>query len=108
MTLRDRIYLTWMDGGGQLVAGGIYNIGWALLLAFIPSPAMAISAFIVKVPFSALTFLLSRQLKPRDSCFFQINLGFSRWAFQATVALVDFLLLAVLVTTALLLNHGRA
>ena len=102
MDLRERIYLTWLDGGWHIVVGAIYNIAWTLLIAYTDSYVLAIYAFILKVPFSALLFYLGQSLRSRDSCFFYINLGFSRWKLPKAVMAIDFVLLVILVTTALL------
>lgn len=104
MTLRDRIYLTWLNGGWQIILGGVYNVGAALLVAFTHSYALAVDTFILKIPYTAVVFYLVERNSPRDTCFFHINLGFSRWRFRIVALLVDFLMFAVMSAVALLLN----
>jgi hypothetical protein len=48
---------------------------------------------------------LVRQFRDRDAIFFYINLGLSRRKLQLSVLLVDFLFLAILLTTVMLI-HG--
>ena len=45
------------------------------------------------------------QVRDRDAIFFYINLGFSRRKLQLSVLLIDYLVLAILLTSVLLL-HG--
>ena len=104
MNFRDHIYLTWLNGGWQIIIGIVYNVSAALLVAFTHSYALVVDTFILKIPFTALVFYLAHNLRPRDSCFFYINLGFSRWRFQIVILLVDFLLFAILMALALLPN----
>ena len=105
MKLRDQICLIWISGGGQLVIGGIFNLAWMLLIAFSRSYALPFYALILKVPFTALTFFLAQRLKSRDSCFFYINLGWSKWKVPIIVVAIDFVLFLILIIIALLL-HG--
>ena len=104
MNLRERIYLTWLSGGWQIIIGSVFNVSAALLIAFTHSYVLVVDAFILKIPFTGIVFYLAHSLRSRDSCFFYINLGFSRWRFQIVALLLDFLLFAFLMTLALLLN----
>ncbi|MBQ6179979.1 MAG: hypothetical protein IJK32_10745 [Bacteroidales bacterium] len=104
MNLRDRIYLTWLNGGWQIILGSVYNISAALLIALSHSYVLAVDVFILKIPFTAIVLYLSHKLSSRDTCFFYINLGFSRWHFQIVVLLADFLLFFILMAIALMFN----
>lgn len=105
MSVRDRIYLTWLYGKAQFLVGGVYNLLCAVLLATGASYALFVDAFIIKVAVYAVTLYLAVQLRGRDACFFYINLGLSRRKLQLSVLLVDFAALAILLTLVLLL-HG--
>ncbi len=105
MTLRDRIYLTWSYGKIQFLVGAVYNIVCAQLLMRGFSYAFYIDAFILKAAVYAITYYLVRQFRGRDAIFFYINLGLSRRKLQLSVLLVDFLVLAILLTT-VMLTHG--
>ena len=105
MTLRDRIYLTWSYGKIQLLVGAVYNIVCTLLLTRGFSYSFYIDAFILKAVVYAITYYLVRQFRGRDAIFFYINLGLSRRKLQLSVLLVDFLFLAILLTTVMLI-HG--
>jgi hypothetical protein len=48
---------------------------------------------------------LTRQFQNRDAIFFYINLGLSRRKLQLSVLVIDYLVLAILLTSVLLL-HG--
>jgi len=63
-----------------------------------------VDAFILKAIVSALTYYLTKQFQNRDAIFFYINLGLSRRKLQLSVVLIDYLTLAILFTTLLLLN----
>ena len=104
MNLRDRIYLAWLNGGWQAIIGGVYNVSAALLIAFTQTYALAVNVFILKIPFTAIVLYLSHKLRSRDTCFFYINLGFSRWHFQIVVLITDFILFFILMTIALMFN----
>ena len=104
MTLRDHIYLTWLNAGWQIITGCVYNASTALLIAFTHSYALAVDTFILKIPFTAIVFYLANSLRSRDTCIFYINLGFSRWRFQIVALLVDIILFAILITLALSIN----
>ena len=103
MTLRDRIYLTWSYGKIQLLVGAVYNIVCTLLLTRGFSYSFYIDAFILKAVVYAITYYLVRQFRDRDAIFFYINLGLSRRKLQLSVLLVDFLFLAILLTTVMLI-----
>ena len=105
MTLRDRIYLTWSYGKIQFLVGAVYNIVCTLLLTRGFSYSFYIDAFILKAVVYAITYYLVRQFRDRDAIFFYINLGLSRRKLQLSVLLVDFLFLAILLTTVMLI-HG--
>lgn len=103
MTFRDRIYLTWSYGKIQFLVGAVYNIVCAQLLMRSFSYAFYIDAFILKAVVYAITYYLVRQFRGRDAIFFYINLGLSRRKLQLGVLLVDFLVLAILLTTVMLI-----
>ena len=103
MTLGDRIYLTWSYGRIQLIVGAVYNIVCAQLLTGGFSYSFLIDAFIIKTAVYAVTYYLVRQFRGRDAIFFYINLGLSSWKLRLSVLLVDFLALAVLLTTVTLI-----
>ncbi len=103
MTFRDRIYLTWSYGKIQFLVGALYNIVCAQLLASGFSYSFYIDAFILKAVVYAITYYLVRQFRGRDAIFFFINLGLSRRKLQLSVLLVDFLFLAILLTTVMLI-----
>ena len=105
MTLRDRIYLTWSYGKIQFLVGAVYNIVCTLLLTRGFSYSFYIDAFILKAVVYAITYYLVRQFRGRDAIFLYINLGLSRRKLQLSVLLVDFLFLAILLTTVMLI-HG--
>ena len=105
MTFRDRIYLTWNYGKVQFFIGFVYNLVCTMLLAGGFSYTFFVDAFIVKAVVYAVTFYLVKQFRNRDAIFFYINLGLSDRKLQLSVLLVDFLVLAILLTTVLLL-HG--
>jgi hypothetical protein len=68
------------------------------------SYSFLVDAFILKAIISALTYYLAKQFQNRDAIFFYINLGLSRRKLQLSVVLIDYLTLAILFTTLLLLN----
>jgi len=105
MTLKDRIFLIWSYGKPQFLVGGVYNLFCTFLLWKGISYSFFVNAFILKMPLYAITLFLLHLFRDKDSCFFYINLGLSRRKMQISVLVVDFLALAVLLTTALLL-HG--
>ena len=105
MTLRDRIYLTWSYGKAQFLVGALYNVVCTQLLTSGFSYSFYIDAFILKAVVYAITYYLVRQFRDRDAIFFYINLGLSRRKLQLSVLLVDFLFLAILLTTVMLI-HG--
>ena len=105
MTFRDRIYLTWSYGKIQFLVGAVYNIVCTLLLTRGFSYSFYIDSFILKAAVYAITYYLVRQFRDRDAIFFYINLGLSRRKLQLSVLLVDFLFLAILLTTVMLI-HG--
>lgn len=105
MTFRDRIYLTWSYGKAQFLVGAAYNIVCTQILTRGFSYSFYIDAFILKAAVYAITYYLVRQFRGRDAIFFYINLGLSRRKLQLSVLLVDFLVLAILLTT-VLLTHG--
>ena len=55
-----------------------------------------VDSFILKVALLAITMYLVKQFRDRDAIFFYINLGLSRRKLLISVALIDFLSLAVL------------
>ena len=104
MTLKDRIFLIWSYGKPQFLVGGVYNLFCTFLLWNGISYSFFVNAFILKMPLYAITLFLLHQFRDKNSCFFYINLGLSRRKMQISVLVVDFLALAILLTTVLLLN----
>ena len=105
MSFRDRILLIWNYGKAQFIFGGLYNAVCTLLLASGFSYSLLVDAFIVKVVVYAVLLFLVLQFRNRDAIFFYINLGLSRRKLQLNVLAVDFLVLAIMLTTVLLI-HG--
>ena len=105
MTLGNRISLTWRYGKAQLLIGAVYNLFCTGLLAGEVSYTFFVDAFILKAALTAITLYLAHQFRDRDAIFFYINLGFSRRKLQISVILTDFLALATLLTSVLLI-HG--
>jgi hypothetical protein len=107
MSIGDRILLTWNYGKAQFFVGAVYNVFCTLLLKTGFSYSFFVDAFILKAIVSALTYYLTRQFQNRDAIFFYINLGLSRRKLQLSVLLIDYLVLAILLTSVLLL-YGKA
>ncbi len=105
MQLKDRIFLIWSYGKPQFLVGGVYNLFCTFLLWNGFSYTFFMNAFILKMPLYAITLFLLHQFRDKDRCFFYINLGLSRRKMEIRVLLVDFLTLAILLNTVLLL-HG--
>ena len=105
MTLRDRISLTWRYGKAQLLIGAVYNLVCAGLRAEQVSYTFFVDSFILKAVLTAITLYLARQFRDRDAIFFYINLGLSRRKLQISIILADFLMLAILLISILLI-HG--
>ena len=105
MTLRNRISLTWRYGKAQLLIGAVYNLVCMYFLLGGISYAFFVDCFIVKVVVTAIVIYLASMFRDRDSIFFYINLGLSRRKLQVSVVLADFLALAILLTSVLIL-HG--
>ena len=105
MTLRDRISLTWRYGKVQFLVGTLYNVVCLSFLLNGISYTFFVDCFILKVFVSAITLYLASRLRDRDAIFFYINLGFSRKKLEISIILVDFLMLAILLTPVLLI-HG--
>ena len=62
------------------------------------SYAFLVDSFIIKAVLTAITVYLMEQFRGRDAIFFYINLGLSRWKLLTSVILIDFLVLAILMT----------
>ena len=105
MTLGNRISLTWRYGKVQLLIGAVYNLFCAGLLAGEVSYTFFVDAFILKAVLTAIILYLVHQFRDRDAIFFYINLGLSRRKLQISVILADFLALAILLTSVLVI-HG--
>lgn len=103
MTLSSRISLTWRYGKTQLLIGAVYNLVCMGFLMSGISYAFFVDCFIVKVFVTALTLFLVKQFSDRDAIFFYINLGLSRRKLQISVILADFLALALLLTSVLVI-----
>ena len=105
MTLRNKISLTWRYGKAQLLIGTVYNLVCMSFLLSGISYAFFVDCFIVKVPLTAITMYLASKFRDRDAIFFYINLGLSNRRLQISVLLADFLMLAILLSSVLLI-HG--
>ena len=103
MTLRDRISLTWRYGKAQLLIGALYNLFCARLLANGVSYSFFVDCFIVKVVITAIVMYLASKFRDRDAIFFYINLGLSRRKMLISIVLADFLTLAILLISVLLI-----
>ncbi len=103
MQLKDRVFLTWQYGKGQLLLGGVYNVVCACLMAQDVYYAFFVDAFILKTVLTAITLYLIKQFRDRDAIFFYINLGLSRRKLLVSTVLADFLALAVLLTIVIII-----
>ena len=105
MTLRDRISLTWRYGRAQLLIGAVYNLVCMNYLLSEISYTFFVDCFIIKVVVSSITLYLVSRFRDRDAIFFYINLGLSRRKLEISVILADFLALAILLISVLII-HG--
>ena len=96
MTLRDRISLTWRYGKGLFLIGGVYNLVCAGFQSGGFSYTFMVDSFIIKTVVTAIMLFLMKQFSDRDAIFFYINLGLSRRKLLASVIVIDFLVLAIL------------
>ena len=103
MTLRHRISLTCRYGKAQLLIGAVYNLVCMNFLLNGISYTFFVDCFIVKVVVTAIVMYLASKFQDRDAIFFYINLGLSRRKLQVSVVLADFLALAILLTSVLLI-----
>ena len=98
MTLWDRISLTWRYGTGIFLIGAVYNVVCAGFQSGGFSYSFMVDSFIIKAVVTAIAVYLTDQFRDRDAIFFYINLGLSRGKLLFSVILVDFLVLAILMT----------
>ena len=98
MTLRDRISLTWRYGKAQFVVGAVYNLVCMRFLLMEISYTFFVDCFIFKVFVTAPILYLTSKFRDRDAIFFYINLGLSRRKLLVSIILVDFLVLALLMS----------
>ncbi len=98
MTLWDRISLTWRYGTGIFLIGAVYNVVCAGFQSGGFSYSFMVDSFIIKAVVTAIAVYLTDQFRDRDAIFFYINLGLSRGKLLFSVILVDFLVLALLMT----------
>ena len=98
MTLWDRISLTWRYGTGIFLIGAVYNVVCAGFQSGGFSYSFMVDSFIRKAVVTAIAVYLTDQFRDRDAIFFYINLGLSRGKLLFSVILVDFLVLALLMT----------
>lgn len=96
MTLWDRISLTWRYGKPLFLIGGVYNLVSAGFQSGGFSYAFMVDSFIIKTVVTAIMLFLMKQFSDRDAIFFYINLGLSRRKLLASVIVIDFLVLAIL------------
>ena len=98
MTPWDRISLTWRYGTGIFLIGAVYNVVCAGFQSGGFSYSFMVDSFIIKAVVTAIAVYLTDQFRDRDAIFFYINLGLSRGKLLFSVILVDFLVLALLMT----------
>jgi len=98
LTLWDRISLTWRYGTGIFLIGAVYNVVCAGFQSGGFSYSFMVDSFIIKAVVTAIAVYLTDQFRDRDAIFFYINLGLSRGKLLFSVILVDFLVLALLMT----------
>lgn len=103
MIIRDRISLTCRYGRAQLLIGAVYNLVCMNFLLSGISYTFFVDSFIVKVVVTAIVMYLASKFRDRDAIFFYINLGLSRRKLQISVILADFLALAILLTSVLII-----
>ena len=103
MSLRDRISLTWRYGKAQLLIGAVYNLVCMNFLLSGISYTFFVDCFLMKVPLTAIILYLNSKFRDRDAIFFYINLGLSRRKLQISVILADFLALAIMLTSVLVI-----
>ena len=103
MSLRDRISLTWRYGKAQLLIGAVFNLVCMNFLLSGISYTFFVDCFIMKVPLTAIILYLDSKFRDRDTIFFYINLGLSRRKLQISVILADFLALAIMLTSVLVI-----
>lgn len=103
MTLHDRISLTWRYGKAQLLIGAVYNLVCMNYLLRGISYTFFVDCFIVKALVTAITMYLASKIRNRDAIFFYINLGLSSRKLQISVILADFLALAIMLTSVLVI-----
>ena len=103
MTLLDRISLTWRYGKAQLLIGAVYNLVCMSFLLGGISYTFFVDCFIVKVVVTAIVMYLASKFRDRDAIFFYINLGLSRRKMLISIVLADFLTLAILLISVLLI-----
>ena len=84
------IGLTWMYGKWMILVGGLYNLACTSFLAWAFSYMGLVTAFILKMPFTAVLLYLHRVFENRDAVFFYINLGLSRKRLMAGTLTIDF------------------
>ena len=95
------IGLVWRYGKWMILVGGLYNLACTSFLAWAFSYMGLVTAFILKIPFTAVLLYLHRVFENRDAVFFYINLGLSRKRLMAATLSIDFgflLLLEILIT----------
>jgi hypothetical protein len=103
MSLRDRISLTWRYGKAQLLIGAVYNLVCMNFLLSGISYTFFVDCFLMKVPLTAIILYLNSKFRDRDAIFFYINLGLSLRKLQISVILADFLALAIMLTSVLVI-----
>ena len=103
MTLRNRISLTWRYGKAQLLIGAVYNLVCMNFLLSGISYTFFVDCFLMKVPLTAIILYLNSKFRDRDAIFFYINLGLSLRKLQISVILADFLALAIMLTSVLVI-----
>ena len=84
------IGLVWMYGKWMILVGGLYNLACTSFLAWAFSYMGLVTAFILKIPFTAVLLYLHRVFENRDAVFFYINLGLSRKRLMAATLSIDF------------------
>lgn len=97
-SLGRNLFLVWHYGKVLLILGALFNVCCTLLLSFAFSYALFLTAFVLKVPYTAVVLYLFRTFGDRDAVFFYINLGMSRKRLLTATLGIDFAALAVLLT----------
>lgn len=103
MTLLDRISLTLRYGKTVIIIGAVYNTICTVFQSGGFSYTFMMDSFIVKAIITSISLFLMKQFRNRDAVFFYINLGLSHRKLVIGVILADYLALAIVMATMLLI-----